>query len=135
MSYTLDERTGRVWRGDGALVPTQEPEHPHTIEWAAWIAGGGQYSSVIVSAEPTLSLTHLAFRRRFTLAERIAIDNAPDSGMLPAEVAAALRTMAKDMELAQEINLNDEDVIAGVQFLVQLGLLTTARAAEILATE
>jgi len=133
MSYTLDQRTGTVWRADGVVVPLDEPENPLTIAYQDWLSAGGRFSSVIVTAPPSRTLTHLAFRRRFTLTERIAVDNAPDSGLLPAEAAAALRTMAKDLELAQEVNLDDEDVAAGLAFLTQLGLLAPGRAAEILS--
>ena len=135
MSYTLDQRTGRVWHADGTLLDLNNTEDPLTKEYQAWLAAGGQYSSIIVTAEPERSITHLAFRRRFTLAERIAIDNAPDSGLLPAEAAAALRTMSKDLELAQEINLDDPDVAYGLGFLEQLGLLSRGRAEEILSAE
>lgn len=134
MSYTLDQRTGRVWHAEGALLDLADTDDPLTKEYTAWLAGGGQYAAIIIT-EAVKVLTHLEFRRRFTLPERIAIDNAPDHPLLPAEARAALRTMTKDMELAQDINLDDSDVISGVHFLAQLGLLAPGRADEILRIE
>lgn len=132
MSYTLDDRTGTVWRDDGVVVPLDEPANPLTVAYQDWLNAGGQHT-VITTAAPSRTMTHLAFRRRFTLQERITIDNAPDSGLLPAEAAAALRTMAKDMELAEYVDLDDPDVIQGLAFLAQLGLLAPGRSDEILS--
>lgn len=83
-------------------------------------------------APPARTLTKLAFRRRFTLAERIAVDAAPENVAFDSATRAALRTMAADLAMAEEVDLDDADVIAGVQLLVALGLLTSGRAAEIL---
>lgn len=77
-------------------------------------------------------LTHLEFRRRFTLAERVAFDNF-ESGAWSPEQKAMLRTITEDMRLATAIDLDDPDTLAGVQFLEQIGLLAAGRAAEILA--
>jgi hypothetical protein len=44
-----------------------------------------------------------------------------------------LRTLEKDLELAQDIDLDDPDVIAGLAFLEALGLLADGRADEIRA--
>lgn len=132
MSYTLDDRTDRVWDDTGVLIPQNDIDDPYTIKWAAWLSAGGQYSSIITSAAE-IALTKLAFRRRFTQPERIAIDNAPDNAALPYEVRAAIKSMSKDLELADEIDLTDSELATGIQFLVQVGLLTSGRAAEILA--
>lgn len=77
-------------------------------------------------------LTKYAFRKLFTLPERIAVDGGPDNAALPADGRAALRTMALDMAAADEIDLDDPDVIAGVQMLETLGLIASGRAALIL---
>ena len=80
-------------------------------------------------------LTKLAFRRRFSLAERITLDAAVAglNPLLTAEVVAGLRTMQKDLELAEQIDLDDADVIYGLSVLVQVGLIAPERVAEILA--
>lgn len=83
---------------------------------------------------PVRTVTKLAFRRRFTLQERIALDTAVSglNPLIPADAVAAMRTMQKDLELAEEINLEDPDVIHGLAFLQSLGLLTAERVQEIL---
>ena len=41
--------------------------------------------------------------------------------------------MQKDLDLAEAVNLDDADVIAGLQLLEQLGLIAAGRADEIRA--
>ena len=77
-------------------------------------------------------LTRLEFRRRFTLAERVAVDDAPNNAALPAQARAAARTLLTDLSLAEEIDLDDPDVAAGLQFLASLGLIAPERVAQIL---
>lgn len=77
-------------------------------------------------------LTRLEFRRRFTLAERVAVDDAPNNPALPAQARAAARTLLTDLSLAEEIDLNDPDVAQGLQFFASLGLIAPERVAQIL---
>ena len=91
------------------------------------------YLANINAGEPERTISKLAFRRRFTLAERVAFDDAPNNTAFPAEVRATLRTMVKDLELAEEIHLDDTDVVNGLNLLVSLGILTAARADEVRA--
>lgn len=77
-------------------------------------------------------LTHLQFRQRFTLPERVAFDNASD-GSWTAEQKAMIKTMAEDLRLAQEVDLDYGETIQGVMYLESIGLIGTGRAAEILA--
>lgn len=82
-----------------------------------------------------LLLTHLDFRRRFTLAERRAIDRLRatfESGGWTDEQKDCIRTLFADMDAAMGIDLVDVDTIAGVQFFAVLGLITADRAVEIL---
>lgn len=134
--YTLDLRTGIVTRdSDGMVVaPVSDTTDLGHQEWLDWCAEGNSPMEVR-SPEPIVEpriLTRLGFRRRFTMTERIAFDNAPDNQLLPAEARAAVRTMQNDLALAEEVDLDDPDVIAGVQMLVQIGLISQARATEVL---
>lgn len=70
-------------------------------------------------------MTHLAFRKRFTFVERTAIETA---AMTDPEV----RTVQKDFDAAEEIDLTYPDLIAGISLLVAKGLLAQARADVIL---
>ena len=74
---------------------------------------------------PSRILTPYEFRKKFTISEKIAIETAALTDM-------EVKTVQKDMDAAQEIDLNDADVIAGLEFLVMKELLTESRKSEIL---
>lgn len=83
-------------------------------------------------------ITPLAFRRRFTGAERAAIEWAAvdraDASQQERMQAAQLRSNLKDQELASFIDLDDPDVAAGVQLLETVGLIADGRALQITDT-
>lgn len=84
-------------------------------------------------------VTRLAFRKRFTQAEKIAIELvALDDPAAPQEQrtrAAALRVDMKDTDSATFIDLDRTDAREGVRALELLGLLDDGRALEILDAE
>lgn len=80
----------------------------------------------VESAPVPRTITKLEYLRRFTTDERVTIRAAAVSNPV-------LDDYLKLMELAQEINLDDQDTVAAVQLLEQAGLIATGRAAEILA--
>jgi hypothetical protein len=88
-------------------------------EVTAWAA------NPVPTVTKPMAMTHLAFRKRFTFTERTAIETA-------AVTDPEVRTVQKDFEAAQEIDLTYPDTIQGVGLLVAKGLLTQARANEIL---
>lgn len=77
-------------------------------------------------------VSKLAFRRRMTQNERIALDNYESNQNLTAEHKAILKTFTTDFQLAMEIDLADPDLAQGLGFLELLGLLGEGRATEIL---
>ena len=81
-------------------------------------------------------ITRLAFRNRFTLAEKAAIELAaldnPTAPMPQRQQAAALRANQADLAAATFIDLGRPDTRAGVQMLEAGGLLAVGRALEIL---
>lgn len=93
-----------------------------------------------VGAPPSVyndtSITRLAFRNRFTLAEKAAIELAaldnPTAPMPQRQQAAALRAYLADVAAATYIDLQRPDTRAGVQMLETAGLLANGRALEIL---
>lgn len=96
-----------------------------------WTWDGVEFSPPPEPQVPTYThFSKLQFRQLFTLAERIAIDNAALTGV----AKATLVTLQKDIEAAQYVDLSRPDTIAGVNFLVTAGLITAPRAAEVLAT-
>jgi hypothetical protein len=84
-------------------------------------------------------VTRLAFRKRFTQGEKIAIELAAlDDPAAPQEQrtrAAALRVDMKDTDAATYIDLDRQDTREGVLALELLGLLDEGRALEILDAE
>ena len=135
--YTYYAGAGIVVRTvDGVQVaPTSDDQSQDHIDWLAWCAAGNSPElGVEQIADPSLRLlTKLGFRRRFTLAERVAVDAAPGNPAFPGNVRAILLTMATDLSLAEEIDLDDADVISGLTLLEQLGVIASGRAAEIRA--
>lgn len=81
-------------------------------------------------------LTVLQFRQRFTLQEKAAIELAaidtPAAALEQRQQSAALRAVLADQAAAEFIDLGDASTIDGVQLLVQAGLLTEPRGAEVL---
>ena len=88
--------------------------------------------------QPVRSITVLAFRRRFTMAEKAAIEFAAvdraDASIEQRQQSAALRASLADQAAATFIDLDDADVVAGVEALAAFGLLDAQRAAEVLTT-
>lgn len=71
------------------------------------------------------SIQRSAFRNRFTFTERVELEVA-------AETDAAVRVFLKDIDLSDEVDLLSEDIQQAISMLVEKGLLSEARAAEIL---
>lgn len=81
---------------------------------------------VVLAANPmpaTPQMSKLQFLRLFTPVERIAIRSSRDP-----IVADFLQLL----DIASEVQLTDDDTVAGVRYLEQQGLLTAGRSAEIL---
>ena len=141
MQYALIE-SGRVVNiidADAAFIETL----PGT--WApaegagiGWLYDGVAFTAPVPESQPAQDtrITRLAFRKRFTQAEKVALEIAAldDPSATPAQraQAAALRAYLKDVDAATFIDLADAHVAAGVQTLEAAGLLAAGRAAEII---
>jgi hypothetical protein len=115
-------------------------------EWIAadgaaigWTYGGGTFAppeAPDTAPAAQTQITRLAFRKRFTQAEKVSLELAAldDPTASPAQraQAAAMRAYLKDVDAAQFIDLADAYVEAGVQTLEAAGLLEPGRAAAIL---
>lgn len=98
----------------------------------------------VVSSEPLVEeptdygtiVTVLAFRQRFTMAEKQAIElgslDDPAAAMESRALAAALRAFLGDLNVATFIDLQRADTMASVQQLEAQGLIAEGRADEIL---
>ena len=89
------------------------------------------------AAQPTttpstpLEVTKFQFRKLFTFNERLAVDNIQYNTALSGSVKAAVSTMQKDVEVSAVVNLHMPDVIAGINFLTSIGILSPQRAIRI----
>jgi hypothetical protein len=117
-----DLYTDLVWDA-GDPLPSQE-----TLD--SWILSNPQGTST--------KITVLAFRNRFTQAEKVTIDlssiDNPAAAMSARQLAASLRVMASDLTVATFIDLDRPDTRAGVQALETYGIIGAGRASIILDT-
>ena len=126
--YTFTVNTGVVIRdADGVQVaPVNDPTDAGHVEYQAWLDAGNE-PTIAIAALPSDAprvISRLAFRRLFTFAERVGID---------ASTLPAVRTFLTDLSLAEEVALDEPDVVAGLAYLEGVGLIATGRAAEIRA--
>lgn len=82
------------------------------------------WSEPATATATATKLTKLAFRNRFTFAEKVAIETS-------AQTDPVVRVLLKDQEAATFIDLSRQDTLDGVQMLVTKSLLTAERASEI----
>lgn len=125
--WALIRRSDNVWlSGPHADQPEAGPDEyavmialgwPERVEWSASRAG---FVDIVA---PSRVITRLAFQRRFTLAERIAIRESTDP------IVVDYREMG---QLAEAIDLADADVVVGLHYLEAEGLIAQGRAVEIL---
>lgn len=112
-----------IWDG-GLPLPSKE-----TLD--TWIAS----NPVVVQGG---IITVLAFRTRFTQAEKVTLELAsidvPTATMQARQMAAMLRVMAQDLNVATYVDLNRADTITGVNALETYGIIGPGRAAQILDT-
>ena len=83
-------------------------------------------------------ITKLAFRNRFSLSEKIAIDlysiDDPTADIQIRQRAALIRTILEDLRVSTYIDLSRTDTREGVRLLEQFGIISVGRAAAILDT-
>lgn len=68
-------------------------------------------------------ITLKEFRKRFTFAEKVAIEDSLDSG---------IKVLEKDLNLAGSIDLSDEELIEDLSYYVSAKILTVKRFSEII---
>ena len=111
---------------DGAFIPP-DLDNKDYVEYLAWVEEGNTPEDYIPPTPPTSRvLTVLQFRDRLTPAEEISITEA---GM----TNSAVRVWLDRLAAAQEVNLDDPRVIAGLETMTAAGLLASGRAEEIIA--
>lgn len=118
-----NEYSAIVW-DSGLPIPDQS-----TLD--QWIASNANIVNGTI-------VTVLAFRNRFTKAEKVTLEFAslddPAAPMSNRQLAAALRVETKDSAAASFIDLARADTRAGVQMLETYGIIGAGRASIILDT-
>jgi len=79
-----------------------------------------------ISTAPTPPMSKLDFLKRLAFAERVAIETA-------ASTDAEVRVVKGSLLAADEIKLDDSEMIAGIGLYVSKGFITESRALEILS--
>ena len=109
------------WQG-GEPLPSKE-----TID--QWIESNRNISTDV-------KITVLAFRNRFTQAEKISIDlgsiDDPTASIEQRQLSAAIRVMNADLTVATYIDLSRADIQNGVNQLEAYGMIGSGRADQIL---
>lgn len=94
------------------------------------------YAAGMLVLAPATRITRLAFRNRFTQAEKVALEIAaidnPAATLAQRQQAAAIRAHLADVAASTFIDLGRDDTRAGVQALEAGGLIGVGRALEIL---
>lgn len=122
-------------KADGATVYRYQSEE--AVEWVDFPFADFDHAEEVIApppAEPQQDrhITKLAFRSRFTSAERAAITYAAKQASAQ---GAAVQSYLDDTQAATFIDLNRPDTRAGVQALEAAGLIAAGRAAQILDAE
>ena len=142
MQYAIIENDTiiNVAEADTPLAENWEPlQEGAGIGWARTDAGAPFEAPFVEPTQPDTRITKLAFRNRFTSAEKIAIEFAclddPAAPMPQRLQSAALRANQADLAAATFVDLAREDTRAGVQMLEAADLLAEGRALVILGAE
>ena len=95
-----------------------------------------RYEDGVLTIHGDTRITRLAFRNRFTQAEKVALELAsldnPAATMAQRQQAAAIRVYLADVAASAFIDLERADTRSGVQSLEVAGLLAAGRALQIL---
>ena len=120
-----------------------EVEAPHMIPIGdgdflgkSWLDGEWVAPVPSAPAPPSARITRLAFRNRFTQAEKVALELAaldnPSAPMAQRQQSAALRAHLKDLDAASWVDLTRPETAAALQMLEASELIGEGRAAAIL---
>jgi hypothetical protein len=125
MWIVIDASTGALISGPHHEAPEDLPAGQELVGAVpgSFVTGRSYWDPVRLGFFDRPILSPLAFQRRFTAAERVAIRASSDSLVID---------WMELSKIAQEIDLSDPDVIAGVEYLEALALIGTGRAAAVL---
>lgn len=126
--YTYHADKGEVIRNaDGAIVmPIEDTQCTLYLEYKQWI-DSGNYPTVIQELKRPYIITMQAFRDRFTGGEQLSILNAAYAGDEPC------RLLMFKLQTSQDVDVNSDTVINGVNYLHTIGLISLQRTEDLLA--
>lgn len=82
-------------------------------------------------------ITGYAFRKRFSMAEKIAMELTSIDNLIATmeqrQMSATIRVMLKDLDSAGYVDLSSPEIIDGIHMLEQFGIIQPNRANEILS--
>jgi hypothetical protein len=106
------------------------PDDPGNADWQAFqaflAAGGTPDPAPTPSAAPSNVIGYIAFTALFSSTEQAALFS-------PTATAQVRMLVSEAISAGPSLDLDDPRIIAGVNTMVTLGILTQARAAQILA--
>lgn len=139
MQYAIIENNiiVNVAEADAPLADNWEPLQADAgIGWTRTGAGQPFEAPAVESVAQDTRITRLAFRNRFTQAEKVMLELAglddPTAPLAQRQQAATIRAYLSDVAAATLIDLGRADTRAGVQALEAGGLLAPGRALQIL---
>lgn len=141
--------TGSAWEAPGQILPKSVVPGAQLVEATLpdgfspqhymWTGSAVEILPAAPPPAPPRQITKLAFRNRFTVAEKVAIDLAsidnPAADMASRQQSASVRVSLADAAAATYIDLGREDTRVGVTMLETAGILGAGRAAAILDAE
>ena len=130
VSGIIDADTSVVWDGSSHSA--------YANSRLTFISAGGEFPPAPSDDADLWRITKLAFKQRFTTAEKVGLEMAgidnPAAPMEQRALAAGLRVNQADILAATYIDLKRADTRAGVMALEQYGLIAAGRALVILDT-
>lgn len=123
--FADSEKAYRARYSDEAQVRWTVVRVPDDTQHNALSNGDGTYANPTAAqvSSPSRIITRLAFKLRFATQERIAIRASADPVVFD---------FMDLLETAEEVNLADPELVAGVGYLEANGLIADGRALEIL---
>lgn len=113
---------------NNSILPINDEESPRAYPGCLYY--GGLFWSPMSHVVST-TISHDEFRKLFTFEELKKIDNFFNDPNLTGEQKEFFNTNSRSFDLARIIDLNDERIIQGIDFLVEVGYLTSDRASKI----
>ena len=139
MQYAIIENNiiVNVAEADAPLADNWEPLQADAgIGWTRTGTGQPFEAPAVESVAQDTRVTRLAFRNRFTQAEKVMLELAalddPTATMAQRQQAAAIRVYLADVSTSTFVDIANADTRAGVQALEAAGLLAPGRALQIL---